>query len=461
MKKLDPRAGPLAAVAAAAALLAIGCSLEPEASETLDISGNHSTGDLVMVTADTSSDGYQYLEPDLSPDGTRLAFTIDWLAITPPGQPPDVPPLIRQLAVMPLQVQVSPKLNLREQGAALVLMNNLRMNTGSTQPQIFPNRDCQKGTPRWLNDDDLIFWMDTTIRGSRLFRTRIPPNFVHGQDLDIELVLREPDDDLDIGWKYWEHMSPSVSPNGRWIAFSRYGHTDADSLSQATDQAIWVCAVPAAGELSQLAFPITREVSICDSPSWSPDGRRIVFSATLDIADISDFTTRELFTVDFDTTGLAANGEVVLDRGLARLTTSPPTAGSNFIVRNMEPSYSPDGTSVIFVSDRRVPTITLNERNIWRIPADGSLEPRLLFFTRSDDQGAFYTGRTPDEILLTSGVGFPTEMLDALWTAAYDSITAVHPDFTAVQIEALADQQREQLEFFEGVMTHLYLFSNW
>ena len=127
----------------------------------------------------------------------------------------------------------------------------------------------------------------------------------------------------------------------------------------------------------------------------------------------------------------------------------------------MEPSYSPDGTSIIFVSDRRVPTITLNERNIWRIPADGSLDPRILFFTRSDDQGAFYTGRTPDEILLTSAVGFPTEMLDALWSAAYDSIAAANPDYTEVQVETLADQQREQLEFFEGVMTHIYLFSNW
>lgn len=460
MKKLDPRAGSIVAVAAAAALLALGCSLEPEVSETLDISGNHSTGDLVMVTADTSSDGYQYLEPDLSPDGTRLVFTIDWLAITPPGQPPDVPPLIRQLAVMPLHVQDEPKLSLREQGAALVLMNNYRMLIGAALQPLQPNRDNQKGTPRWINDDDIVFWLETP-RGARLFQTRIPPNFVHGQDLDITLLLREPDDDRVLGWKYWEHMSPSVSPNGRWIAFSRYGHTDADSLSQATDQAIWVCAVPESGQLSQLAFPITSEVSICDSPSWSPDGSKIVFSATLDIQNGNGFTTRELFTVDFDTTGLAADGGVVLDRGLTRLTTSPPPAGSNFIVRNMEPSYSPDGGSIIFVSDRRVPTITLNERNIWRIPADGSLEPRLLFFTRSDDQGAFYTGRTPDEILLTSGVGFPTEMLDALWSAAYDSIAAANPEFTAIQVETLADQQREQLEFFEGVMTHIYLFSNW
>ncbi len=460
MKKLDPRAGSLVAVAAAAALLALGCSLEPEISESLDITGNHSTGDLLMVTADTSSDGYQYLEPDLSPDGTRLAFTIDWLAITPPGQPPDVPPLIRQLAVMPLQVQDRPKLNLREQGAALMLLNTYRMSIGIGQVPLLPNRDYQKGTPRWLNDDDLVFWMETP-RGARLFHTRVPPNFTNGQDLDITLLLREPDDDLVLGWKYWEDMSPSVSPNGRWIAYSRYGHADADSLSQATDQAIWVCAVPEAGQLSPLAFPITREVSICDTPSWSPDGRQIVFSATLDLANVNDFTTRELFTVDFDTTGLAANGEVVLDRGLSRLTTSPPPSGSNFIVRNMEPTYNPDGSSIIFVSDRRVPTITLNERNIWRIPADGSLEPRLLFFTRSDDQGAFFTGRTPDEILLTSSVGFPTEMLDELWSAAYDSIAEANPDLTAIQIETLADQQREQLEFFEGVMTHLYLFSNW
>ncbi len=52
------------------ATLVVGCSTREDPNETLVLQGNHSPGTLVMVTTDTSSNGYHYLEPSLSPDGS-------------------------------------------------------------------------------------------------------------------------------------------------------------------------------------------------------------------------------------------------------------------------------------------------------------------------------------------------------------------------------------------------------
>ncbi len=55
------------------------------------------------------------------------------------------------------------------------------------------------------------------------------------------------------------------------------------------------------------------------SANWSPDGRTIVFQASLDIVGESGVNyAKEIFTLDFDTTGFAANGGVALNQGLHR-----------------------------------------------------------------------------------------------------------------------------------------------
>jgi Tol biopolymer transport system component len=442
-------------------LVIAGCTTRPQQSEELIMEGNHTAGDLYMVTADTASSGYKYRDPDLSPDGTKVAFTLDWPALPPAGTLPDVAPLIRQMAIIDLETRYGAQLSLENQGAALIDLNDLFFRHGISQERMRPNVDWQKGNPRWLDDDNIMFWMQTS-RGARLFRAPIEPGFQNGDATDARLMFREPDDDLELNWKFWEHLSPRVSPDGRWVAFSRYGHTDADSLHQSTGQAIWVCAVPAFGTLTQIAFPVTSEASVCDGPAWSPDGRELVFYASLDLAGGYDgYYTQEIFTVDFDTTGYAANGEVALDNNLTRLTYSPPPEGSSFVIRNQEPAYSADGTIIAFVSDRRVPTITLTERNIWYIPADGSLEPRIAFFTRSDDMSPHFTGGPGREMLLTSGVGFPTEILDQIWQDTYDAVETANPTWNPLQIQAQADAVREELAFFEDVMSHIYLLSNW
>ncbi len=442
-------------------LVAVGCTTRPQESETLNMSGNHTVGDLYMVTADTSSSGFKYNDPDLSPDGTKVAFTLDWQALIPGGVLPDVPPLIRQLAVISKEHRFGAQLSLANEGAALIDLDDYMFMSGSAQERMRPNVDWQKGAPRWLDDDNLMFWMQTS-RGTRLFRTYLGPGFEPGDGLQAEMIYREPDDNLDLNWMFWEHLSPSVSPDGRWIAFSRYGHADADSLHLATQQSLYVCAVPDPGEAADAIIQVTRNASTCDAPSWSPDGRKIVFYASLDLSGGYDgYYTQEIFTIDFDTTGYAENNVVELNNNLDRLTYSPPPEGSNFVVRNQEPDFSGDGSLIAFVSDRRVPTITLNERNIWYIPADGSLDPQLLFFTRSDDMAPRFTGGPGRELMLTSSMGFPTEDLDQIWQDTYDAWAVADPELNEMQLKAEADAIREELAFFEDVMSHIYILSNW
>jgi len=438
-----------------------GCTTRPQTSETLELTGNHTAGDLFMVTADTAAAGYKYIEPDLSPDGTRIVFSIDWPALPPVGLEPDLAPLIRQLAVIDLEHRFDAETSLSNQGAALVELNDFQFRAGSNQVTMRPNVDWQKGSPCWLDDDNIVYWLQTP-RGARLYRSPVVAGFSHGDGCDAIAITHESDDDQNLNWRFWEHLSPSVSPDGRWIAFSKYGHTDADSLHQATGQSIWVCAVPEVGVTSGVTFQVTSEAALCDGPSWSPDGRKLVFFASLDLwGSQDDYHTHEIFTVDFDTTGYAQNGAVELDRELDRLTFSPPVSGSAFVIRNESPVYSADGTLIAFVSDRRVPTITLTERNIWHIPADGSLDPSLLFFSRSDDTWPVFTGGPGRELLLTSGLGFPTELMDAIWQEVYDQAVVDHPELNELQLQAFADDAREELAFFEDVMTHLYVLSNW
>lgn len=462
MKRLDTRLPLLLLVGGVSLLLAVGCTTRPEPTETLAMSGNHSAADVVMVTADTSSDGYQYLDAEMAPDGTRIVFTADWPSILPPGRLPDPLPIVRQIAVTPNDIKTSPLLSLAEGGAQLVRLRPVRYNIAGTDIVIDGHVDEQKGDPTWIDDDHLMFWMGGP-RGSRFFRVNASAGFTSADLLPMTALYREPsDDDLFTDIPNWEHLSPAISPDGNWVAFSRFGYVDSDSLATATHQSIWVFRMPMDDQPSDLAFQITGEAAQVDAPAWSPDGRTLAFHATTDLVDAGDaFFSKEIFTIEFDTTGLAVDGAVELNRGIRRLTYSEPQEGSPIRIRNTMPVFSPDGTRIAFISDRRVPALTYTDQNVWWIPVDGSLDPQLLFFTRSTEANVAFTGGPGNEVLISSSFGFPTELLDVLEQEAIERIRQDNPFLNELQAVALAATEREELEFFEDVMTHLYLVSNW
>ncbi len=449
-------------------LVTVGCTSKEDPAETLAISGNHSTGDLAMVTTDTSSDGYHYLNPQLSPDGNSILFSADWWAIPTVRDPEDNLYVInRQMITIPIQVGVEPKLNLEEQGGVLMILAEVSFPVSGSdyflRGDLIVNMD--KGNPIWFDDTHIIFWLDTERVGSRLFRADISdPSYCA-----TEVLYLEPTD-ADPSPFSWQHMEGTLSPNHRWLAFTRSGCADMDSFETCTGLSLHVLDMTTAGinnGYDAVTMALTNEYSRIETPKWSPDGTKIIFSGGMDVDGAGVGAGTELFTIDVDTPALE-NRNPVLDNNLTRLTFTTRGEGDPISgILNYDPVYSLNGQTVYFVSTRRAPTTTLHDRNIWTIPADGFLEPEIYYFTRSDDVDPYVM---PDgRLLLSSALGFPTEMLTRLEEEAYQFHVEQNnkPEeeggyggaLDEVQMRELASDEIRNLEFFEGVMSHIYTFT--
>ncbi len=435
------------------AALVVGCSTREDPNETLEMQGNHSPGALVMVTTDTSSDGYHYLDPSLSPDGSRIVFTADWAALPPGGAPPDPLPTIRQLVLMPNRVGTQPERRLAESGATLVPFRTpCNIIVGGELWLQYPLRDDQKGSPSWLDDQTLVFWLHTR-RGDRLCKADLT------QAAIVPEVIYYESEDLQAAGRYWQHHDPAVSPDGQWIAFTRFGSSRSapDSLELYTKHQLWVVSL---NRTPVIALPLTSEGAIIGNPAWSADGGRIAFDATLDLIGGGTFYGSEIFSITFDG-AQAATGTVPLDREIKRLTFTSLPEGNPIGILNTKPSFSADGSTIVFTSTRRAPSITLHDRSIWRIPSDGRLEPVIAFFSREDDVQARFVPGSNNVLIMASAMGFPTEMLNRLEQEAADQIRADDPLLDDVQVEQLAKAKRVELEYFARVMTHVFTFQGW
>ena len=442
-----------------AALVVVGCTSKQDPSEVLAVCGNHSCGELVMVTTDTSSDGYHYLNPAMSPDGSRILFSADWWAI--PSDPrysgDDEFVEHRQMIVLPNQVGSVPTTSLEEQGGELVLLQERSLPYAGQSSFLISIKDDDKAYPIWEDDTHIIFSLRPTEIGGRyrLCRADISDPAL----APVEFLYMEPAD-ASAAPPFFQHLEPVLSPDQQWLAFTRSGCVIPDSFETCTGTALWVLQMSTAGDndgYDSYAFPVTSEFSRIETPHWSPDGSRLIFSGGMDVAGSGTGAGTEIFTVDFDTTGLAT-GNMALDRNVRRLTYTSRAEGDPIAgILNYSPVYSNDSGTVYFVSTRRAPAVTLHDRNIWRIPADGSLDPVIHYFTRSDDvdPSVLSDGR----ILLSSALGFPTEMLNNLEELAYQRLAATDTTgLDEVQLRSAANDERRQLEFFEGVMSHIYIY---
>lgn len=448
-------------------LVAVGCTSKEDPSEVLPLCGNHSCGELRMITTDTSSDGFQYLNPKISPDGSRILFTADWKAIPAIERYDDdlFFTNFRQMIVIPIPdpYLADPAADLSAQGGVLIRLNGFTtvVYVGGTAIPMQNAENDRKGGPIWLDDENIIFWM-LTPRGNRLFTTDISgicPDPSCASEGNV--LFMEPSDALVSGGQ-WQHMEPTLSPDKEWLAFTRSGCVEPDSFETCTGLSLQVLRMDSAGlnnGYDAQVFPLTTEVSRVQTPRWSPDGTKIIFAAGLDMDGDAGAGT-EIFTIDFDTTGLAA-GEMVLNNNLNRLTYTRYSEGDPIAgIFNYSPSYTPDMTEVYFTSTRRAPSITLHDRNLWKIPADGNLDPEILYFTRADDMDPEV--QDDGSILFSSLLGFPTEMLNVLEENSYQNISDWNEEnggvLTEVEMRSAAADQRRLLEFFEGVMAHLYFF---
>ncbi|MGZ3611239.1 MAG: hypothetical protein ACXVBU_14385 [Ktedonobacteraceae bacterium] len=131
---------------------------------------------------------------------------------------------------------------------------------------------------------------------------------------------------------------PTWSPDGKRILFSR-NHLEGQSYD---DQALFVIKLDGSG-LKQLTAWGHLEAG---NGHWSPDGKRILFQS---LGSFPDGTFPQLYTMFADGTHLV------------QLTTSE---------KNYEPAWSPDGTKIIF--SHRSTKGTDQNAHVYEMNADGS-----------------------------------------------------------------------------------------
>ena len=169
---------------------------------------------------------------------------------------------------------------------------------------------------------------------------------------------------------------PSWSPDGRWIAFDRaFGPIGADGNAAVAGIFITDIHGNHVRQLTQTHTPATTEDHL---PSWSPDGKRLVFMRVNNRVD--PLFGSAIYTIKADGTDLQL---------VYRLPVNRPGGG--------EPRWSPDGSRILF-SDYCVfggacpPSTPASGPNLFTIRPNGSGLRKLT----DGDSNSYNPGWSPD-----------------------------------------------------------------
>ena len=252
---------------------------------------------------------YDDFQPSWSPDGKRIAFVSDRDGHVIDGRP------INEIYVMDVNGK-----------------NQLNLTNNSSDDR----------SPSWSPDGKRIAFVSKRNDGDEH-----PHREIYVMDADGRNQQRLTDN-------HDNDQSPSWSPNGKRIVFSSDRHVHLKSEVRITDE-IYVMDVDG-GNLQRLT-----ENRVYDwFPSWSPNGKRIVFASDTK-GDLQNF---EIYVMDTD-------GD-----NQQRLTENRKNDGF--------PSWSPDGERIVFHSNRD------GNYEIYVMDANGGNLQRLTNNSNNDVSPAWF-----------------------------------------------------------------------
>lgn len=203
-------------------------------------------------------------------------------------------------------------------------------------------------------------------------------------------------------------FSPSVSPDGRWLAFvsERSGNLD-----------VWIKALPR-GRVVQVTTHQSEDIH----PVWSPDGKRLAFISKRRDAQ------GDIWLVPVDLTRGGSPKE-------------EPVQITDYLGRDRDHTFSPDGKRIVFASDRdgmmNLFSIELTSERTTQLTVSGGMDPAhapvgdwILFtsFRIHPEGDLFLIDTKRPEVIGGSGrVAYPVT-----WGETLDGQGAWSPDGTEI-----------------------------
>ena len=156
-----------------------------------------------------------------------------------------------------------------------------------------------------------------------------------------------------------DDVTPAWSPDGDAIIVSR-------QPDQNSDTELYMVSYPA--EPSGLASYLTETPGYEESPVWSPDGTMIAYSYSHCEAPYGCFSRIAVYDIATST----------------RRLLTPKGEGTTDIT----PDWSPDGSTIVFASNRHAAPRFPRDLDVYTVPADGGDIVRILVGRRSAKNGA-------------------------------------------------------------------------
>ena len=176
----------------------------------------------------------------------------------------------------------------------------------------------------------------------------------------------------------FHYRAPAVSPDGQWIAYSRYFYNPGPLAFDPSDDIFEQPAIFAFNLDDGRVVRVTNGSALENDPTWSPDGNSIAFVA------MGEAGQPEIYRVPFDpsqSVDIRQGGEPFTD-GRQRLTFT--TSALQLPESSFEPTWMRNGR-IVFTSTRRAPCSPRRIRNLWVMNGDGS-DQRALVISDEDDK---------------------------------------------------------------------------